>query len=132
MLENWAGNQPFSKKYFSPQPRIFQFRHHFLSSYCVYVLRARLNQDLTDWVGIIAGLFTALSLLPQLIKLIRNKKAEDISLFFLIILFCGLGLWIWYGVLRNDTPIIVTNAVSLAIVLMIIVLGIRYKKSLTK
>jgi MtN3 and saliva related transmembrane protein len=89
-----------------------------------------LNEDHTAWVGIVAGIFTGLSLLPQLIKLIRDKKAEDISLFFLFILFCGLGLWIWYGTLREDVPIIVTNAFSLVINSLIIVLGIKYKKKL--
>jgi MtN3 and saliva related transmembrane protein len=87
-----------------------------------------LNQDYsTEWVGIVAGIFTAASLLPQLIKLMRQKKAEDISLFFLIILFCGLGLWIWYGILRNDIPIIATNAFSLLVNTLMIVLGIKYK-----
>jgi MtN3 and saliva related transmembrane protein len=88
-----------------------------------------LNQDhSTEWVGVIAGVFTAVSLLPQLIKLIRNKKAEDISLFFLFTLFCGLGLWIWYGVLRNDIPIIATNAFSLIVNTLMIILGIKYKR----
>jgi MtN3 and saliva related transmembrane protein len=82
----------------------------------------------TEWVGIIAGVFTAVSLLPQLIKLIREKKAEDISLFFLIILFFGLGLWIWYGILRDDLPIIATNAFSLLVNLLMIILGIKYKR----
>jgi MtN3 and saliva related transmembrane protein len=82
----------------------------------------------TEWVGIIAGIFTAVSLLPQLIKLIRNKKAEDISLFFLAMLLCGLSLWIWYGIRRNDLPIIVTNSFSLLVNLAMIVLGIKYKK----
>jgi MtN3 and saliva related transmembrane protein len=67
------------------------------------------------------------SLLPQLIKLIRTKKAEDISLFYLIILFIGLGLWIWYGFMREDVPIIATNIFSLSLNSVIIVLGIRYK-----
>jgi MtN3 and saliva related transmembrane protein len=83
---------------------------------------------MTEWIGIVAGLFTATSLLPQLIKLIREKKAEDISLFFLIILFCGVGLWIWYGILRKDIPIIATNAFSLLVNILMIVLGIKYKK----
>lgn len=69
-----------------------------------------------------------MSLLPQLLRLIKHKKAEDISLFFLIMLFCGLGLWIWYGVLRNDIPIIVTNAFSLAVNTLMIILGIKYKR----
>ena len=80
-------------------------------------------------VGLAAGICTSVSLLPQLFKLIKHKKAEDISLFYLLILFIGLGLWIWYGVLRNDLPIIVTNGFSLAINGIVIVLGIRYKKA---
>lgn len=82
---------------------------------------------LTEWLGIIAGVFTAISLLPQLIKLIKNKKAEDISLFYLIILSVGLGLWIWYGILRNDLPIIITNIFSLLINTLMIIFGIKYK-----
>jgi MtN3 and saliva related transmembrane protein len=88
-----------------------------------------LNQEhSTEWVGVIAGVFTAVSLLPQLIKLIRHKKAEDISLFFLIMLFCGLSLWIWYGFLRNDIPIIATNVFSLVVNTLMIILGIKYKR----
>jgi MtN3 and saliva related transmembrane protein len=60
-----------------------------------------LSGNQIEYVGIVAGIFTAMSLLPQLIKLLREKKAEDISLFFLIVLFIGLGFWIWYGFLRS-------------------------------
>jgi MtN3 and saliva related transmembrane protein len=92
-------------------------------------LETILNEsNITQYVGIIAGIFTAVSLLPQLIKLIRTKKAEDLSMFFLVILFCGLGLWIWYGFLRSDLPIIATNIFSLLINTMMIVLGLKYKK----
>ena len=86
-------------------------------------------ENSTEIVGLIAGICTSISLLPQLIKLLKNKKAEDISLFYLIILFIGLGLWIWYGVLREDIPIMATNGFSLVINGIIIVLGIRYKKA---
>jgi MtN3 and saliva related transmembrane protein len=87
-----------------------------------------LSGNQIEYVGIVAGIFTAMSLLPQLIKLLREKKAEDISLFFLIVLFIGLGFWIWYGFLRNDLPIIITNAFSIVINFVIIVLGIKYKR----
>ena len=80
-------------------------------------------------VGLAAGICTSISLIPQLIKLIKNKKAEDISLFYLVVLFIGLGMWIWYGVLRKDIPILVTNGFSLVINGIVIVLGIKYKKS---
>ncbi|HEY9007594.1 SemiSWEET family sugar transporter [Ohtaekwangia sp.] len=83
---------------------------------------------LTEVIGIGAGACTALSLLPQLIKIIRDKQARDISLFYLIVLLAGLSLWIWYGILRDDMPIIVTNVTSIVLNIAIIILGIRYKK----
>jgi MtN3 and saliva related transmembrane protein len=82
----------------------------------------------TEIVGLTAGICTSISLLPQLIKLFKNKKAEDISLFYLLILFIGLALWIWYGILRDDVPILVTNGFSLVINGIIIVLGVKYKR----
>jgi len=67
-------------------------------------------------------------LLPQLIKLLKDKKAEDISLFYLVILLCGLALWVYYGWLREDIPIIVTNSFSLLLNIIVLVLGVKYKK----
>ena len=80
-------------------------------------------------IGLTAGIFTSISLLPQLIKIIKHKKAEDISLFYLAILFVGLALWVWYGTLRDDLPIIITNGFSLVINGLVIILGIHYKRA---
>jgi MtN3 and saliva related transmembrane protein len=44
-------------------------------------------------VGIAASIGTAVSLIPQLIKIIKEKRAEAISFGMMIILFAGLGLW---------------------------------------
>lgn len=86
-------------------------------------------EDHAGIVGLAAGICTSISLLPQLVKLVRDKKAEDISLFYLLILFAGLALWIWYGVLRDDLPILLTNGFSLVLNGVVIALGIRYKKA---
>ena len=88
-----------------------------------------LLENHTQIIGIVAGIFTSISLLPQLIKILKHKKAEDISLFYLVILFVGLSLWVWYGALRDDLPIIVTNGFSLVINGVIIGFGIRYKNA---
>lgn len=82
----------------------------------------------TELIGIAAGICTAISLLPQLIKIIREKEARNISLFYLVILLAGLSLWIWYGILREDLPIIATNVTSITLNIAIIILGIRYKR----
>jgi MtN3 and saliva related transmembrane protein len=80
-------------------------------------------------VGIAAGICTAVSLLPQIVKVIKEKKTEDISLFYLLVLLCGLGLWTYYGVLKDDVPIIATNIFSIVLNLTMITLGMIYKKN---
>ena len=87
------------------------------------------SNALTQIVGLSAGVCTGISLLPQLIKLIKEKKSENISIFYLIILFVGLALWIWYGFLRDDLPVLLTNIVAIILNGTIIVLGLRYKNN---
>jgi MtN3 and saliva related transmembrane protein len=82
----------------------------------------------TELLGLTAGICTSLSLLPQLVKILKHKKSDDISLFYLIILFIGICLWIWYGFLRDDVPIIATNSFTLLINSLIIIAGIHYKR----
>ena len=83
--------------------------------------------DYSLYIGIGAGVFTAISLLPQLFKIIKEKKADDISYFMLFILLAGLCGWIWYGLLKKDYPLIITNSFSLLVNLLIIVFSIKYK-----
>ena len=83
--------------------------------------------DYSQYLGIGAGAFTSFSLVPQLFKIIREKKAENISYFMLAILLIGIGGWIWYGVLKNDLPIIITNAFSFVINVIIILFSAKYK-----
>ena len=79
------------------------------------------------YIGIGAGICTAMSLLPQLIKIVREKKADDISYFMLFILLAGLGGWIWYGIVKTDYPIILTNSFSLLVNVAIIAFSLKYK-----
>lgn len=78
--------------------------------------------------GIAAGIFTSTSMLPQLVKLIKEKKAEAISPVMLIVLLVGLTLWTIYGVLRNDWPIIITNAFAWMVNGVLLVLRQKYKR----
>jgi len=84
--------------------------------------------DSTGYIGIVAGVLTSVSLLPQLIKIIKEKKADDISYFTLGVLVTGVATWVWYGVRKSDIPIIVTNAFSVLVNLLVIFFTIRYKK----
>ena len=81
----------------------------------------------SQYVGIVAGILTGVSLLPQLIKIIKEKKANSISFGMLIVLLAGLCVWIVYGVLKKDYPIIVTNSFSLLTNIIIVVFTAKYK-----
>lgn len=84
-------------------------------------------KDYTVYVGIGAGILTALSLLPQLIKIIKEKKAENISFVMLFILLAGIAGWILYGFLKKDYPIVVTNSFSFLVNMLIIIFSVRYR-----
>ena len=84
--------------------------------------------DSTQLIGLAAGICTASSLLPQVIKTIRDKKAEDVSLVMLLVLLTGIILWIVYGIKKSDMPIIATNSFSLLVNIVMIILGIKYKR----
>ena len=78
-------------------------------------------------IGIIAGVLTAVSMLPQVFKTIKTKKAEHVSPLMLIVLICGVSLWIVYGILKNDLPIIFTNGFSVLVNLFMLFLRWRYR-----
>lgn len=80
----------------------------------------------TELTGLVAGIFTSCSMLPQLIKTLKKRSTEDISLLIFIMLIVGTGLWTYYGILRKDWPIIVTNGFSCSLNLLMLILKIRY------
>lgn len=80
------------------------------------------------YIGIFAGICTCISLLPQLLKIIKTKKAENISYWMLFILLTGVGTWVWYGFLRDDLPIIITNSISFLINTLVIIFTIKFKQ----
>ena len=87
-----------------------------------------MNVSVVTVIGIVASIGTGMSMLPQLTKLIKEKKAENISLYMLLVLFLGVGCWIAYGVLKKDWIIIISNSFSLFINVILTVLAVKYKK----
>lgn len=85
--------------------------------------------DKTTIIGLIASIITAAAMLPQLIKIIKEKEAESVSLLMPIVLLVGLGAWVYYGVLKEDWIIIGSNSFSIVINLLMTFFSIKYKKS---
>jgi MtN3 and saliva related transmembrane protein len=66
-------------------------------------------------IGLAAAGCTTAANLPQLKKAWTTGQTDDISLAMLLLLACGLGLWVVYGALQKDIVIILANAISLAL-----------------
>ena len=83
--------------------------------------------DFMEIVGIVAGLCTSSSIIPQLVKTVKTKKAGDVSLIMFIVLLTGNSLWVYYGIDKGDVPIIATNILSILINVAMLVCKFRYK-----
>lgn len=83
--------------------------------------------ELEKIVGIVSGSLTSISMLPQFVKLIKTKDGEDVSIGMLIVLLAGVTGWVYYGLLRNDLIILITNAFAFLINLLTIVLRLKYR-----
>jgi MtN3 and saliva related transmembrane protein len=79
-------------------------------------------------IGYIAAICTTISFLPQLIRVYRLKSAHEISLTMFLVYSFGVSLWLVYGIFIGSLPVIVANALTLALSLAILVLKIRYDR----
>ena len=79
-------------------------------------------------IGIGASTFTAIASVPQLLKLIKEKKADNISTLMYGVLLTGLVLWIIYGIFKEDWILIISNAFSLLINSTVLILALVYKE----
>jgi MtN3 and saliva related transmembrane protein len=80
-----------------------------------------------DIIGYVAALFTTFSLLPQIIRIWKLKEARDISLFMPLMVCIGAVLWLVYGIMIAEAPVIAANAISLLVALTTLVITVKYR-----
>ncbi|MGS0747199.1 SemiSWEET transporter [Halpernia sp. GG3] len=79
-------------------------------------------------LGLIAGGITSVAMLPQLIKVLKEKDVDDLSLAMICTLVAGLSLWVWYGILKDELPIILSNAFAVLVNICLLVSYFIYRK----
>lgn len=84
--------------------------------------------NFTDILGLLAGICVTVSVIPQIIKVWKTKKVKQISLLTFSVLTFGIAMWVIYGILKNDFPIIITNSISLFLNLIMVYFLIYYEK----
>ena len=85
-----------------------------------------------DIFGYFAAILTTAAFLPQLIKTLKTKKADDVSLTTLIMFIIGVLSWIIYGYAISSKPILIANSITLILNLMILISKIYFSKTLNQ
>ena len=83
-----------------------------------------------DFFGYFAAILTTAAFLPQLIKTLNTKKADDVSLITLIMFISGVGCWIIYGYKISSTPILIANIITFILNLFILISKVYYSKNI--
>lgn len=78
-------------------------------------------------LGLLAATLTTIAFVPQLMKVWKSRSTHDISLAMYVVICTGILLWLIYGILKSDIPIIVANIVTLLVASMILILKLKYK-----
>lgn len=77
-------------------------------------------------LGLVAGMFVALGLVPQILRVWRLKSAREISLSFNLFSLIGTTLWLAYGLFLGLTSLIVWNGANDALLILLLTMKLRY------
>jgi MtN3 and saliva related transmembrane protein len=82
--------------------------------------------QLTDIFGFLAATLTTASFIPQALHTFRTKDVRGISLGMYSAFTTGVALWLVYGWMLGEMPIVIANAITLSLALAILIMKLRY------
>lgn len=82
--------------------------------------------EMTDLVGFAAGFLTTIAFIPQVLKIWRSKSADDVSLATFLAFTVGVALWLAFGILQKEPPIILWNGVTLVLAGAILAMKVKF------
>jgi MtN3 and saliva related transmembrane protein len=83
---------------------------------------------LTSLIGMTGALFTTLAFLPQVIKTWKSKSTKGLSMGLSLLFVIGTIFWLIYGVLINELPVIISNAITMFLAGSLLIFKIIYKE----
>lgn len=82
-----------------------------------------------SYIGGVAGFLTSIAVIPQMIKTWRTQHARDLSLWQQVIVIAGLALWLTYGILLKDLPLILSNSFTLVCYILLLAMKIFFDRA---
>ncbi len=80
--------------------------------------------DIFGWIG---AVLVSIQFLPQVIKLAKTKKANDLSLGMVVLVCVGAFFWILHGILVSDLPVLATNIFIFIVGILMLFFKLKYK-----
>ncbi|WP_020405900.1 SemiSWEET transporter [Hahella ganghwensis] len=77
-------------------------------------------------IGSIAAICTTLAFLPQVLLTLKTKDTSGVSLVMYSIFCFGVVMWLVYGVMLVEWPIIIANIITLALAVTVLTLKLKY------
>ena len=77
-------------------------------------------------LGYVAGIVTVASFLPQVVRAWRTRQTRDLSLASLALLITAGTMWILYGALSRDWPVVATNSGMVGLLLLLAMAKVRH------
>lgn len=82
-------------------------------------------QEFSGYIGSVAAVLTTVSFIPQVIHSYRTRDLSGVSLSMYSIFTLGVGLWLVYGVLKQDWPLMLANSITFCLAAVVLVLKIQ-------
>ncbi len=80
----------------------------------------------TEYVGIIAGIFTTFAVVPQIMRVYKLKSAREISLIFTSSMLLGIIIWLVYGIMLGLLSIIIWNCIGIVLNTWLLFAKLKY------
>ena len=83
---------------------------------------------IVELIGYSAAVLTASTMIPQIIKSIRTKHVEDVSIAMIVMYTINTGLWVTYGLLIGAHPVVFADGLACCMGITQFILKIKYRK----
>lgn len=81
-----------------------------------------------EYLGYFAGSLTVLSFVPQVYRSWQSRNTADLSMSMFALLIAASSLWMVYGALTRDWPVVLTNAGMVALNGALAVAKVRFDR----
>ncbi|HON11468.1 MAG: SemiSWEET transporter [Fibrobacter sp.] len=78
-------------------------------------------------IGLMGGTLTTISFVPQVLRVWKTRSARDLSFTMFLLFAIGVLLWLIYGIILGEWPVILANSVTLVFAIIILIFKIKYK-----